>query len=64
MMTDREKDRYSVRVMTLFGLVVSVIMGIFALNIYYFREVEKSLAEQTYQDLKRENDQASAIFRE
>jgi diguanylate cyclase (GGDEF)-like protein len=62
MMTDREKDRYSVRVMTLFGLVVSVIMGIFALNIYYFREVEKSLAEQTYQDLKRENDQASAYL--
>ncbi|MDR2024197.1 MAG: diguanylate cyclase [Hungatella sp.] len=62
MMTDREKDRYQVRVMTLFGLVVSVIMGIFALNIYYFREVEKSLAEQTYQDLKRENDQASVYL--
>jgi diguanylate cyclase (GGDEF)-like protein len=62
MMADREKDRYSLRVMILFGLVVSVIMGIFTLNIYYFREVEKSLVEQTYQDLKRENDEASAYL--
>ena len=58
MMADKEKDRYSQRVMTLFGLVVSVIIGIFALNIYYFKEVEKSLTEQTYQDLKTENDEA------
>ena len=58
MMADKEKDRYSLRVMTLLGLVVSVIIGIFALNIYYFKEVEKSLIEQTYQDLKTENDEA------
>ena len=58
MMTDREKDHYSLKVMILFGLVVSVIMGVFALNICYFREVEKSLAEQVYQDLKKENDGA------
>ncbi|WP_313179994.1 sensor domain-containing diguanylate cyclase [Lacrimispora sp.] len=57
MMADKEKDRYSLRVTTLFGLVVSVIIGIFALNIYYFKEVEKSLIEQTYQDLKRENEE-------
>lgn len=63
MMADKEKDRYSLRVMTLFGLVVSVIIGIFALNIYYFKEVEKSLIEQTYQDLKRENDEALTYFR-
>ncbi|SEU00840.1 diguanylate cyclase (GGDEF) domain-containing protein [Lacrimispora sphenoides] len=63
MMADKEKDRYSLRVMTLFGLVVSVIIGIFALNIYYFKEVEKSLVEQTYQDLKRENDEALTYFR-
>ncbi len=62
MMADKEKDRYSLRVMTLFGLVVSVIIGIFALNIYYFKEVEKSLVEQTYQDLKRENDEALTYF--
>lgn len=63
MMADKEKDRYSLRVMTLFGLVVSVIIGIFALNIYYFKEVEKSLVEQTYQDLKKENDEALTYFR-
>lgn len=62
MMADKEKDRYSLRVTTLFGLVVSVIIGIFALNIYYFKEVEKSLIEQTYQDLKRENDEALTYF--
>lgn len=64
MMADKEKDRYSLRVMTLFGLVVSVMIGIFALNIYYFKEVEKSLIEQTYQDLKRENDEAFAYLQE
>ena len=57
MMTDREKYHYSLKVMILIGLVVSVIMGVFALNIYYFREVEKSLIEQTYQDLKKENNE-------
>lgn len=57
MMTDREKNHYSLKVMILFGLVASVIMGAIALNIYYFREVEKSLTEQIHQDLKKENNE-------
>lgn len=56
MMTDREKDHYSQKVMILFGLVVTVIVGVFALNICYFKEVEKILIEQTYQDLEKESD--------
>lgn len=58
MTNHREKDQYSPKVMVLFGLVISVIMGICALNLYYFREVEKSLIKQTYRDLKQENDKA------
>ncbi len=58
MMNHREKDHYSPKVMVLFGLVTAAIMVLYALNLYYFREVEKSLAKQTYQDLKQENDKA------
>lgn len=58
MITDRENDHHSLNLIILFGLVVSVIVGIFALNICYYREIEKSLIKQTYQDLKKENDKA------
>lgn len=58
MMNHREKDHYSPKVMVLFGLAISAIMILYALNLYYFREVEKSLEKQTYQDLKQENDKA------
>jgi diguanylate cyclase (GGDEF)-like protein len=42
--------------MGMVGLVVSIIAGIFAMNLYYFKEVEKSLTKQTCRDLKLEND--------
>lgn len=44
------------RMMGMVGLVVSIIAGIFAMNLYYFKEVEKSLMEQTCRDIKLEND--------
>ena len=56
MINHRDRNHYLPRVMGLFGLVVSVIIGICGLNLYYFREVETSLIKQTYRDLKREND--------
>lgn len=56
MIKHRDRNHYLPRVMGLFGLVVSVIIGICGLNLYYFREVETSLIKQTYRDLKREND--------
>ncbi|MEY8353063.1 diguanylate cyclase [Lachnospiraceae bacterium 54-53] len=62
MMNRREKNHYPPKVMVLFGLVISVIVGICALNFYYFREVEKSLIKQTYRDLKQENDKAQAYL--
>lgn len=62
MMNRKQKDHYSPRVVVLFGLVVSVIVGICALNLYYFKEVEKSLLKQTYRDLKQENDKALAYL--
>ncbi len=62
MMTDKEKDHYTQKVMILFGLVISLIVGVFALNICYFKKVKQILTEQTYQDLKKENDGTLAVL--
>lgn len=56
MINHRDRNHHSPRVMGLFGLVVSVIIGICGLNLYYFKQVETSLIKQTYRDLKQEND--------
>lgn len=56
MINHRDGNHYLPKIMGMFGLVVSIIAGILAMNLYYFREVEKSLVDQTYRDIKLEND--------
>lgn len=56
MINHRDRNHYLPKMMGMVGLVVSIIAGIFAMNLYYFKEVEKSLTKQTCRDLKLEND--------
>ncbi|WP_124064832.1 sensor domain-containing diguanylate cyclase [Clostridium sp. E02] len=50
------------KVMILTGLFVSVILGMCILNVYFFKEVEKSLFKQTFQDIKQENDKSMTFL--
>lgn len=50
--------QYSIKVLILCGLVLLITAGIGAMNLYYFKEVEQSLLEQTKKELKQENDKA------
>lgn len=56
MIKHRVGNHYLPKIMIMFGLVVSIIAGILAMNLYYFREVEKSLIGEIYSDIKLEND--------
>lgn len=54
----RTVKQYSIRVFILCGLFFLITTGIGALNLYYFKEVEQTLLEQTEKELKQENDKA------
>lgn len=55
-------SHYSPKVMIMIGLAFSVILGLFALNLFYLKEIEKYLIKQTYRDLKLENDKTLNYF--
>ena len=55
-MIDHRDKNHPKWVMGVLGLMLAVIVGIWGLNLYYFKEVETSLLNQTYRDLKQEND--------
>ncbi|MCR1842364.1 sensor domain-containing diguanylate cyclase [Murimonas intestini] len=56
------KRRYSKKVLSVCAVIILMIAGCIWLNMYYYNEVQSSLMQQTYSDLKKENERAESYL--
>ena len=58
MTNHRDKNHASIRMAVGFALAVFIVIGVFLLNLYYYKEMQTSLRNQIYHDLEKQNDSA------
>lgn len=56
------KRRYSKKILSVCTVIIVLIGGCIWLNMFYYKEVQSSLMQQTYSDLKKENERAESYL--